>query len=367
MLMKKVFIILTSLLCTVLIIYCISSMNERAEINVSVTSEKMIAEDNIKDVPKTSTIGLNVFKTPSKYTYDYLIQDIKQLQSAYSEKIIVKSICDTADNRKVYDIVIGNLDGKKQILIFGAMHAREYITSQVVMRQLCDAIDALNEHNKTYKGVPLDELMNDVTIHFIPMSNPDGVSISQEGFGAIRNTEIRNQILTLGGDYEQWKSNSMGVDLNRNFDAGWIEYGGPSAPAPERYKGKFPGSEPESAALISLTEKNNICRSISYHTCGALIYWYYKQDGEVLEKSRNFANIISEETNYPLDFDYTAVDAAGYKDWAVYRKGIPSLTIEIGAENSAPLVNPVPISRWDEIWKRNKNVLYATIYNLKNE
>ena len=130
-------------------------------------------------------------------------------------------------------------------------------------------------------------------------------------------------------DYEQWKANGMGVDLNRNFDAGWIEYVGVSNPSAECYKGKFPGSEPESAALITLTENNGIKRAISYHTCGALIYWYYKQTGKVLEKSQVFAKQISQETGYPLDSDYTNVDAAGYKDWAVYKKGIPSLTIEV--------------------------------------
>ena len=87
----------------------------------------------------------------------------------------------------------------------------------------------------------------------------------------------------------------------------------------------------------------------------------------MLSKSKKFAQTISDETGYYLDDDYTAVDAAGYKDWAVYKMGIPSLTIEVGAEEGSSIVNPVPIERFGRIWTRNKNVIFATIYNLKYE
>ena len=86
-----------------------------------------------------------------------------------------------------------------------------------------------------------------------------------------------------------------------------------------------------------------------------------------MEESKKFAQKISSETGYYLDSDYTAVDAAGFKDWAVYKMGIPSITIETGAENGASVVGVVPISRFNNIWQRNKNVVYATVYNLKYE
>ena len=367
--MKKGILILMSLLYIFPISGCMISSNAENQANI-LKGNALEADKNEQHsmLPHTSSIGLIVYQTPAKYTYDNLVQDIAALQSVYGETLLVRSLCDTADGRKVYDIVLGKPDGENQILIFGAIHAREYITTQVVMKQLCAAIDAVNGYGDAYQGIPFDELMDNVTVHFIPMSNPDGVSISQEGLEAIHSTEIRDGIIAMGeGDYEQWKANGIGVDLNRNFDAGWIEYRGESHPSAERYKGRFPGSEPESAALISLTENNHLCRTISYHTCGALIYWYYRQDKAVLEKSRFFAQRISQETGYPLAEDYTSVDAAGYKDWAVYRKEIPSLTIEVGAENSNSIDNPVPINRWDGIWECNKNVLYATIYDLKNE
>ncbi|MBQ9496002.1 MAG: hypothetical protein IJR52_00340, partial [Selenomonadaceae bacterium] len=95
-----------------------------------------------------------------------------------------------------------------------------------------------------------------------------------------------------------------------------------------------------------------------------LIYWYYKQSGAVLAESEKFADEISQTTGYYLEDDYTTVDAAGYKDWAVYKLGVPSITIEIGAENGE-YINPVPQRNFNAIWERNKNVVYATAYNLK--
>ncbi|MBQ4404873.1 MAG: hypothetical protein II857_10775 [Selenomonadaceae bacterium] len=47
-----------------------------------------------------------------------------------------------------------------------------------------------------------------------------------------------------------------------------------------------------------------------------MIYWYYKQSGTVLAESQRFAEEISRTTGNYLDDNYTALDTAGYKDWA---------------------------------------------------
>ncbi|MBQ9414848.1 MAG: hypothetical protein IJU16_06970 [Clostridia bacterium] len=313
---------------------------------------------------KTSALGLIVHRIPAKYTYENMVSDINTLTKTYGQQIRCTALCSTADGRTVYDLTVGNLDSGNEIIMIGAMHAREYITTQVVMRQLCSCIDAVNGYGGTYKGVSVKELLQNTAFHFVPMSNPDGVTISQFGAGGLRSERLRNRVSSMTYDFEQWKANANGVDLNRNFDAGWYEYTGPAHPSSERYKGTAPGSESESAALIRLTDPSKVKRTISYHTCGALIYWYYKQTGQVLNSSRAFAKAIADETGYTLDSDYTAVDAAGYKDWAVYKLGIPSLTIEVGNEINWEVGNPVPIRYFDAIWQRNRNVPFATAYQL---
>ena len=349
------------------IFFCLGCMSEGASEPEEIPSEK-IPQENIvaSDVMTTPRQDLIIYSSPAKYSYEDFLHDIEILRETYPNQIQVVKLCDTADGRGVFDIVLGDINGDNQVLIFGAMHAREYITTQVVMRQLCDSLDALNGGNETYRGISAAELLQGLTIHFVPNSNPDGVAISQFGLAGVNNPVLRNQVAAMSDDLEQWKANASGVDLNRNFDAGWYEFVGSPYPSPERYKGTSPGSEPEAAALIRLTQDYHIKRAISYHTCGALIYWYYKQSGNVLAESKKFAEEISRSTGYYLDDDYTAVDAAGYKDWAVYKLGIPSITIEVGAENGN-YFSPVPQSNFNTIWEYNKNVVYATAYNLKFE
>ncbi|MBQ6298536.1 MAG: hypothetical protein IJK81_12795 [Selenomonadaceae bacterium] len=351
---------LTFAACFTAIFFCLGCMTEGA------SEPEEIPTENFSAAPQLPREALIVYSSPVKYSYEDFLHDVKILRETYPNQIQVLKLCDTADGRGVFDIVLGDLRGGKQILIFGAMHAREYITTQIVMRQLCESLDALNGNGDTYRGISAAELLRGLTIHFVPNSNPDGVAISQFGLAGVNNPELRAKVAAMSDDLEQWKANANGVDLNRNFDADWHEFIGEPYPGSERYKGSYPGSEPEAAALIRLTQDYHIKRAISYHTCGALIYWYYKQSGTVLAESQKFAEEISNVTGYYLDDDYTAVDAAGYKDWAVYKLGIPSLTIEVGAENGN-YFSPVPQSQFNAIWERNKNVVYATAYNLKFE
>lgn len=353
--MKKIKVILAASFTA--IFFCLGCMSEGAT-----EPEKILAVET----ENFSRQDLIVYSSPDKYSYENFLHDVEILRTSYPSQVQILKLCDTPDGREVVDIVLGDLNGDKQILIFGAMHAREYITTQVVMRQLCESLFALNGQVSTYRGVDVSQLLQGLTIHFVPNSNPDGVAISQFGLDGIKNPSIRNKIAAMTDDFEQWKANANGVDLNRNFDAGWYEFVGVAYPGPERYKGSYPGSEPEAAALIRLTQDYHIKRAISYHTCGALIYWYYKQSGAVLAESEKFAKEISHTTGYYLEDDYTTVDAAGYKDWAVYKLGVSSITIEVGAENGE-YINPVPQRNFNTIWERNKNVVYAAAYNLKFE
>ena len=155
------------------------------------------------------------------------------------------------------------------------------------------------------------------------------------------------------GDYLiNWKSNGCGIDLNRNFDALWDSYADPVGhPSSSHYKGPYPGSEKETDAMITLTEEQNFARTVSYHEQGNVIYSYFGQEGQLYEDTKAFGERISALTGYVMDADYQSLDPAGYKDWAISQKGIPSLTIEVGRDTV-----PVPEEQFDEIWNANKNV-----------
>ena len=74
------------------------------------------------------------------YTYQALESDLNALKSNYSG-VSVNALCQTPDGRQVYHVIIGNQNAGKKLLVTGTMHAREYITSKVVMRQLKKLLD----------------------------------------------------------------------------------------------------------------------------------------------------------------------------------------------------------------------------------
>lgn len=289
------------------------------------------------------------------YTYDDMKSDLIALSDMHSDIMKLNSLAETADSRIVYDVVAGKFDSRNQYIVTASMHAREYITTKLVMLQLVDFLSRYNDE--------------DVLLHIVPMVNPDGVAISQFGLNGINSEEIRNHIEVIAQSdgcsandlyyMRKWKANANGVDLNRNFDALWNEYQGTPHPSSERYKGEFPGSEPEVAALIKLTQENEIKKTVSYHTMGEVIYWYFGQTGSLFEETRDFANKLSDATGYITDSNYQNLDPAGYKDWALLKLEIPSVTIEVGRGEC-----PLDEAQIGEIYERNKNVFSIILDNV---
>lgn len=307
----------------------------------------------------------------SKYTYDEMQKDLTVLEKKYGKWMRCDSIGKTYDGRELPHILIGSENASEHILVIASIHGREYITSQLVMKQAAAFLEGLQDE-VMYQGISYEELIKDKAIHIVPMSNPDGVTLSQIGLEGMNNSQTRqtiyriyelDEVVELSDYLVKWKSNAQGVDINRNFDAQWEVYqdnlGHPSS---DHYKGEAPSCTAESTALVALTEKYPIMRTISYHAQGNVIYWYFGQTGECLNESKKFADLISKITGYGTDANYEKLDPAGYKDWAISKYQIPSLTIEVGS-GSVP-VNP---NQFPTIWNQNKHVLAATLYSMENQ
>ena len=59
---------------------------------------------------------------------------------------------------------------------------------------------------------------------------------------------------------------------------------------------------------------------------------------------------------------YEELDPAGYKDWALLKMGIPSLTIEIGRADS-----PLPQSAYRRILRENRGVWEEILLDIIEE
>lgn len=232
------------------------------------------------------------------YGYDELLRDARYYQSKGVE---VESIGKSAQGRDILCFKVGK--GGKPLISTAAIHARENASAYVVLAQLRRAY-ASGEGCVRY---------------FIPLVNPDGAEILKEG-------------LKSGDDgLKKWKANAVGVDLNVNFDARWASGKQNVFKAgSENYVGKCAFSEPESSALARFTERVGAGFTLSYHTSGREIYWYFFQ-------TENYARDyeIALFAEHCLRYRYKRIDsdcdsAGGYKDWCVEKLGIPALTIELG-------------------------------------
>ena len=149
------------------------------------------------------------------YSYSELQKDLQQLKKKYKNHCQVNVIGKSEDKRNLYEVVIGNPDAKKHLLVMGNLHAREHMTVQLCMKQI---EYYLSNYNKKISGKEVSNTLDKVAIHYVPSCNPDGTAISQRGFNAIRNKKLRSALRKMGGSSSRWKANARGVDLNRNWN-----------------------------------------------------------------------------------------------------------------------------------------------------
>ena len=304
----------------------------------------------------------NPIITPvEKYSYEQMETDIKALQAAYGDKITVNVIGTSLDGRNIYDIILGNPEAEAQILMQGAIHAREYMTPLIMMKELEYALAFYDTGHYNYK--PVSDMLQKVAIHFVPMTNPDGVTLSQFGLDAIRSETLKKGIedcyardTSLGKTSDpfevyltKWKANAGGVDLNYNFPYGWEQLSADrTAPSYANYKGPTPFSEPESKALSQLADQYPFAITVSYHSQGEVIYWTTSSNGAEMA-SNTLAEAVSVMTGYRMD---SSDGKGGFKDWMQSRSNaVPGVTLEVGRTPC-----PVPFSEYPAVWKQNKGV-----------
>lgn len=326
--------------------------------------------------PVTETVhadGDFVSTDSSFYTYEEMMADLDEMASAYPALLSVRTCGTSLDNRAIPEAVLGNPESEKHIFIQASIHAREYINTLVAMRQIEQML--VHHTDGVYVDASYDDLLSQVCFHILPMSNPDGVTISQMGIEGIRDEDLKSILRTCYQNdldngrtssdtdsyYRTWKANARGVDLNRNFDAGWDTYEGVSYPSSDHYKGPSPVSEPETQAIVNAVHACQAILTISYHSTGSVIYWDYGSTGEVYENDAALANFAHVLTGYStVSSVQSSQDAAGCSDYFVLRESVPSITIENGYSPC-----PIGIDEFSSIWNSNQTLLPALAYNYR--
>lgn len=282
-------------------------------------------------------------------SYNELVYQLQVFNKLYPEFTQLVTLGNTVEKRKIYAIRVGN--GKKEILMDASMHAREHMTTNVLL----EMIDQYAYHyvrNTKFSGYQVKSLLDSTSIWFVPMMNPDGVTLVQSGLNAIANKALVSKI-NGKGSLTRWKANIRGVDLNRNFEGGWADKVTTKAPFYKNYKGTRVFSEPESKSLRDFVKLHKFKSYISYHSSGNILYWFHFQGKTALKRDKALAQQIGRVTGYGLMAPLYQKGSGASTDWFIQNYKMPGITVEI-----APFAGegPVPLSRWNDVWNRNKTI-----------
>lgn len=293
------------------------------------------------DVPMTSQLN------------DQIIRELVQTYPFLRTELLTS----TAFGRPVRTLVIGS--GPRKVLYSAAHHANEWITTPVILKFIEDFAAAIVAGGKI-GGADAKELAENVTIYTVPMVDPDGVDLVT---GAIPPGSVEYEIARrLGENYpailfpDGWKANLMGVDLNLQYPAGWLQAReikfsqGYTLPGPRDYVGRAPLNQLESRALAGYTEFIDPALVLAYHTQGKVIYWQFEDI--FVPGARELGEEFARLSGYELaDTPYESA-FAGYKDWFIQQFRRPGYTIEVGEGE-----NPLPLEQFDGIYEANLPIL----------
>lgn len=265
--------------------------------------------------------GLTTVQPAADYGWQALQDDLTALAAEFPGTLTLTEIGRSVNGRAITAAVIGSAGAEYDVIIQAGIHGRENLSSLLAAAQI---------ERLVRSGVP-----DGVRFHIIAMVNPDGVETSRTRTLTASQREIYAADLAAGytsldeSSYAaQWKANAVGVDLNRNFSAGWSSLDGRSAPSCELYRGAAPEDQPETRAIADYTRSVQPDATVSLHTAGSVIYADYA-GAQNNDASRSLAAAVSSLTGYTLE-NTGDLDAGGYKDFAQAELGAPSITVELG-------------------------------------
>lgn len=275
------------------------------------------------------------------YTYSDVMADIASFAADYPFLRFFK-FGQSVMGKPLYGIKIGT--GPKKVLYVSGHHGLEWLTSAMIMSFVRAYADAI-KNGKELCGYNARELAVETTMYIVPMLNPDGIDLVAGNIP--ESSPYYQKLREMFPDLDfstTWQANINGVDLNHNYNAGFDPI--LPGPAPSRYGGPYPESEPESRALAQLTREINPALVIAYHSQGQEIY--YDFEGHVPPRGEELAQQFARISGYTATIPTGTAAFGGYKDWFIKEYDRPGFTIEIGLGK-----NPIGFDQLEQVLGEN--------------
>ncbi|HXV75891.1 MAG TPA: M14 family zinc carboxypeptidase [Candidatus Polarisedimenticolaceae bacterium] len=170
------------------------------------------------------------------------------------------------EGRPIYAMLISDNaaadEDEPSLLFSGLHHAREVMTVEVMV----DLIDRLTDGYDTDPA--MKARVDAYQIWCVPLVNPDGLSYVFDVDDLWRKNLRQND----NSGRISWKD---GVDINRNYVWAWGNQclGSSGTISSDLYRGAYPGSEPETQALIALGRRIRPVFYVEYHSYGEDVFY----------------------------------------------------------------------------------------------
>ncbi|XP_011355539.1 carboxypeptidase A1 [Pteropus vampyrus] len=267
----------------------------------------------------------DTFNYASYHTLDEIYGFIDLLVAEYPQLVSKLQIGETFEGRPIYVLKFstgGN--NRSAIWIDTGIHSREWVT------QASGVWFAKKIAQDYGQDSAFTAILDNVDIFLEIVTNPDGFAFTLSKNRLWRKTRS----ITAG-------SACVGVDANRNWDAGFGLAGASSNPCSETYHGKSANSEVEVKSIVDFVQGHgNIKAFISIHSYSQLLLYPYgytedpASDQEELDQLAKSA-VTALASLYRTRFQYGSIITTIYRasgssvDWA-YNQGIKySYTFEL--------------------------------------
>ncbi|MCM2272574.1 MAG: immune inhibitor A [candidate division Zixibacteria bacterium] len=278
-------------------------------------------------------------------TYTEILQYLDSLSTAHPNIMTARYAVDTSvEGRSIYVVKVSdnpNIDEDEPEVFYNSLiHAREPAGAAALLNVL--------RHLVTEYGIDTEatEIVDGRELYFMPVVNPDGYlwneDTNPDGGGLWR----KNRRINAG--------NSIGVDLNRNFDFKWgyDDIGSSSSSSSDVYRGAAPFSEPETQAIRDFVVSRNFSVCNNIHTYSDLFLWPYGYD-RIFSHQEDFFSVLgdslSQFNGYTAEVSWTLYPTNGAADdwmWGdtISKPRLVSITSEIGGNTDGfwPLPANIP-------------------------
>ena len=264
----------------------------------------------------------------SLFDYRTLCSTLERLYRSYG--VLPRVIARTVLGRAVFALDLGTKQSRS-LLLCGECGNEGTLCALAL--HFAEALLCAAREDALFCGVDARRALRESGVTIVPCLNPDGLDLFCHGLSA--SGPLRRFLQPLLQPDSLWRANADGVDLRRQYPAGFSAARDFAAaqgfllPGASNYPGSVPLSEAEPRALCGLCRRERFRHALLLREGEDALLWQSGRDTP--EKSELCAKLLSQEADLPLGAD-SDIDGT-FSRWFTETTGRPVFTAQTGKGN----------------------------------